>query len=240
MSSSSQSEDSVWTLKVSRAELAKALRTVGRAGRALRDAQAVLTFEDRHLTIDLAGNMTWLPAEGDWPGEVRLTGGAVERLARVLPKEDPLMLRVEGDRFSAARFSVPCERRASSRPTPVRELVPPNADLFEILMIRSRCSDAEIDAAGAAGLMEQAERRLDDLCDRAATILAPYGVGAEHLRQLCEKHAEEGIRDFRESERKVVGQVARAWELLAPLGVEPGELKGLMENCLKKSWRSPK
>jgi hypothetical protein len=107
-------------------------------------------------------------------------------------------------------------------------------------MIRSRCLDEEIDAAGAAGLMEQAEGRLDDLCGRAATILAPYGVDAADLRKLCERHAEEGTRDFRDSERKVVRQVARAWELMAPLGVEPGELKALMENCLKNAWRSPK
>jgi hypothetical protein len=83
-------------LKVSRAELAMALRTVGRVGRSLKGAQAVLTLENGQLAIDLGGNVAWLPAEGDWPGEVRLAGGALERLARVLPKEDPLMMRVEG------------------------------------------------------------------------------------------------------------------------------------------------
>jgi len=240
VSPSNPPKDSVWTLRVNRTEFAKVLRTVGRAGRPVRGAQAVLTLEDRQLAIDLAGNVAWLPADGNWPGEARLAGSAMERLAKVLPKEDPLVLRVEGDRFFVARFSVPCERRASSLPTPVRELVPPNADLFEILMIRSRCSREEIDAAGAAGLMRQAEARMDELCDRAADILAPYCVGAAHLRRLCEGHAEEGTRLFRENERKAVGQVARAWGLLAPLGVEPSELKALMENCLKNAWRNPK
>jgi hypothetical protein len=70
VSPSNSPEDSVWMLKVSRAELAMALRTVGRVGRSLKGAQAVLTLENGQLAIDLGGNVAWLPAEGDWPGEV--------------------------------------------------------------------------------------------------------------------------------------------------------------------------
>ncbi len=123
-----------WHLSVNRAEFAKALRSVGRAGKDVRSAMAVLTFDQNRLAIDLLGSVTQLPASGDWPSEVRLLGVHLERLARSLPEEDPLPLRVEGKRLFVARFSIPCECRLSGAvSTPVRELIPANANLFDLL-----------------------------------------------------------------------------------------------------------
>ena len=63
-------------LSVDRTEFAKALRLVGRAGKAVRSAEAILTFDDQRLNIDLSGNATQVDANGDWPTEVRLPGDA--------------------------------------------------------------------------------------------------------------------------------------------------------------------
>lgn len=231
-----------WALQVQRSEFAQALRTVSRAGKGLREAQALLSFEDGDLAIEIAGSSARIPAQGNWPSEVRLPGDVLAKLARSLPEEDPLSLRVEGKRFFAARFSIPCEWRMYSHKvsTPVKELLAANADLFEILMLRSRCSAEEIDAAGAASLMSDAESRLEAICQKAAQALNGYGVTTHHLRRLCWERATDGTRKFQESDRTAIRQIARAWELLAPLGVEPNELKALMDYCLRNAWRNPK
>ena len=230
-----------WHLSVDRSEFAKALTLVERTGNEVRSADAILTFDAGRLVINLFGNVAQLAAAGDWPSEVRLPGDVLERLATSLPEENPLQLKVEGDRLIVARFSIPCEWRTLSRPTsnPVVELIPSNADSIEILMVRSRCSQEEIDAAGATGLVAEAERRIDANCQAAARVLHRYGVTPAHLRRLCDDHAADGTRKFRESDAVAIGQIAKAWELLAPFGVEPNELKELMDNCLRNAWRNP-
>lgn len=231
-----------WRLSVNRPEFAKALKLVGRAGKDVRSGEAILTFDGGRLIIDLSGNVAQVAATGDWPNEVRLPGGTLERLAKSLPEDNPLDLKVEGERLLAARFSIPCEWRTLSQPgpTPVPDLIPPNADPFQILMIRSRCSEEEIDAAGATGLIAEAERRIDATCQAAARLLQSYGVTPAHLRRLCDEHAADGTRMFRESDDVAIGQIARAWKLLAPFGVEPDELKVLMDNGLRNAWGNPK
>ena len=231
-----------WQLSVDRTEFAKALKLVGRTGTGVRSAEAILTFDSDRLLIDLSGNGADVAAAGDWPTEVRLPGAALERLAKALPKDDPLPLKIEGKRLFAANFSIPCELRLHSRPvsTPVREMIPANADLFDILMTASRCSAEEIDAAGASALVLSAQQKLDRLCEKAASLLGPHGVSPLHLRKLCEEHAADGTRDFRESDSKALVKIANAWLLLAPLGVEPMELKTLMDECLRNAWGNSK
>ena len=234
------STSNVMALRLKRADFAKALRTLARTGQAVEDAQAILTLADGNLTIGLAGGEVTIPADGDWTGEVRLRGAILERLAKSLPDEDPLPIRVEQGRFYVARLSIPCEHRLASHASPINELIPPDADPFDILMIRSWCSAGEIDAAGAAGLIVEAERRVEAYCRSAARFLGRYGVSAGHLRKLCEDHAANGTRTFRDSDTAVIKQIARAWEILAPMGIEPGELKALMDDCLRNAWRHPK
>ncbi len=53
-----------------------------------------------------------IPAEGEWTGEVRLLGSVFARLAKSLPEEDPLPLRVEDGRLFVSRLSIPCELRS--------------------------------------------------------------------------------------------------------------------------------
>ena len=228
-----------WQVTVKRTEFAKALRNVGRAAKEVRKATAVITFDKKELVIDLSGNVVQVAASGDWPSELRLPGMHLERLAKSLPEDDPLPLKVEGERLFVASFSIPCEWRLYSRAasTPARELIPANPDMFDLLMMASRCSKEEIDTAGVSALVAAAQSKLDNLCTKAASFLGSYGVSPLHLRRLCEEHAGEGTRQFRESDRRTVSQIAEAWCILAPMGVEPMEIKALMEKCLRNAWK---
>jgi len=234
--------ESTWSLRVGRAEFAKALRSVGRAGRAVHAADAILTMDAGHLVIELAASSFRLPAEGTWPSEARIPGIALERLARALPDEDPLPLQIQGERLHVARFSIPCTWRMYSKmpSTPVKELISANAELFDILLARSRCSADEIDAAGAAPLVADAEARLHALCAKAAAVLRTYRVTTRDVQALCERHIEDGSRQFCDADRPAVRLIAQVWELLAPFGVEPHELKSLMDSRLRNAWRNSK
>ena len=226
-------------LSVRRAELAQALKLVGRTGAAVRAATAALTYANGQLAIDLAGSVALVAAEGDWPGEVRVPGQYLESLANALPHVDPLPIKLEAERLFVATFSIPCESSPSAQSSMARELIPANADLFDLLLMASRCSALEIHRAGATALVAKAQAKLDQICDKAAGPLRPYGITPSHLKALCAAHVEEGSRQFRESDLKAITQIADVWRLLAPLGVEPMEIKALMDNTLRNAWKNP-
>jgi hypothetical protein len=231
-----------WELLVDRNEFRKALRIAAQGAKTVESDTAILTFDQDNLRVDLSGNIAVVSATGDWPSEVRLQRETLKHLAKSLPEQDPLPLKIEGERMLVARFSIPCEWRLYSRPatSPVRDLIPANPDLFDLLVVAASCSQEEIDDAGAATLVSNAQRKLDQICQKAAGFLGIYGVSALDLRRLCEQHASDGTRQFLESESKAIGQVANAWSLLAFMGVEPGELKNLMDSSLRNAWKNPK
>jgi hypothetical protein len=107
-------------------------------------------------------------------------------------------------------------------------------------MVKSRCSEEEIDAAGATALIAEAEWKVDATCKAAARVLQVYGVTPELLRALCDEHAKDGTRKFRDCDGKTINQVADAWRWLAPFGIEPEEIKNLMDRCLRNAWKEPR
>ena len=228
-----------WALQVSRKELVAALRAMGRSAKKLKEAEAIFSIEGGYLTIALAGDSWQIPAEGAWPSDVRIRGEFVERLAKRVPTGEPLTLSVKGNRLSLARFSIPCELGARAVPvsTPVPALIPANAELFDILMIRDRCSNEEIAAAGAAPLIAAAETELAGLSAKVARLLRAYHVPAAEIQGMCNAHVQDGTRQFRACNQTVIRQVAAAWQLLAPFGVGPAEIKELMDNSLRSAWK---
>lgn len=228
-----------WALQVNRKELVAALRAMARSTKKLKEAEAIFSIEGGYLTIALAGDSWQIPAEGAWPSEVRILGEFVERLAKRVPPGEPLTLSVKGNRLSLSRFSIPCEIGARAVPvsTAVPDLIPANAELFDILMIRDRCSNEEIEAAGGAPLVAAAERKLAEISTKVAHLLRAYHVPAAEILTLCNAHVQDGTRQFRACDQTVIRQVAAAWQLLAPFGVGPAEIKELMDISLRGAWR---
>ena len=231
---------SEWQLQVNRTQFIKALRSTSRAGRAVAGAEAILRFEDGELILDLAGVSCRVPAVGEWPPEVRVPGGFLKQLVTRVPDIDPLPISVKDGRFYLARFAVRCTTRSRNLPTPINELIPANAETFEILMAQARCSAEEIDAGGATPLVTAAQTKLQAACAKAAALLSRYRVTPAALEAMCERHIEDGSRRFREADAGVVRQIAAAWQLLAPYGAETDELWEVMQSCLRQGWENPK
>ncbi len=83
-------------------------------------------------------------------------------------------------------------------------------------------------------LSEAVEARL---IREAALILRPLRVNAEDLETLVAETRVNGPLSPSVEERKLLSIIAKAWVLLAPLGVETHDLRQLVDNTVRKAWK---
>src|SRR2546422_194073 len=101
------SSDPPYELEVSRADLAQALKIVARAiGK--RPGDVSFRFENGFLSIEAANTEVNSPARGTWPLQIFVGGSWVRWLAKHMPADDPVHLRVDSGRLYANRYSEPC------------------------------------------------------------------------------------------------------------------------------------
>jgi hypothetical protein len=94
-------------LEVSRSELVQALRIISRVLGEYSGA-VELTFEDGYLSVEAYDTSAKASASGNWPAPIFIGASWVRRLARTLPDDDPIVLRVEQGRIYLDRYSEPC------------------------------------------------------------------------------------------------------------------------------------
>lgn len=138
-----------FSVQVSRAEMANALRTLAKLMNRNQPAEALVSFVDGALQFELPGGEVGVAAEGEWDEEVRVPGSFFLRYAKALPEVDPLRVEVRGDRFSIAGISVRCvvQKRAE------RIQLPLDPPMLEILRMLARHSDDEIEQSGLTPLV---------------------------------------------------------------------------------------
>lgn len=230
----------LWTLEVGRSEFLQALRlTVAKTTKAASDSLVLLTFSDGHLTFEVVGGKVQMPAHGTWPGVAALGAHLLKRLRLALPKDDPLKIQTDGNELRIARLSLPCECREMPERAPELhpDSLPPNLSLRETLKLGSQHSPGSIEAAGLAPTIAAAQKTVDDILKRAATLLQPYGVAERDLRVLLQEHVADTDCAFQETDKAVIKRIAEAWKLLAPFGIEAGEIKALVDNSIRNAWK---
>jgi hypothetical protein len=230
----------LWTLEVRRSEFLDALRRiVPKSSKETLYARVVFTFSDGHLSVESIGGKVHVPATGTWPGSCAVPAELLKRLTRALPEEDPLQLKATDNQFTVSRLILPCECRATSEAAPqlYGELIPANLTLHEMLKLCDQHPAEAIEAAGLAPAVAAAQQKVDSILRRAATVLQPYGVTEEELMALVEKHAADTGCAFQDADKSVIKRVAEAWSLLAPLGIEAGEIKTLVDASIRNAWK---
>lgn len=70
---------------------------------------------------------------------------------------------------------------------------------------------------------------------RAARALAPLMVSSSDIQQLIDEVATR-TPAWREDERKVIAMVAKAWEALAPFGVQPEDFLNIFQRVTHDAW----
>lgn len=230
----------VWTLDVRRSELLDALqRIVPKSRKETPHARVIFAFSDGHLSVESIGGKVHVPAAGTWPGAAAVAADLLKRLTRALPEEDPLRLQATDKQFTVSRLSLPCECRTTldAAPAVYGELIPANLTLHEMLKLRDQYPSEAIKAAGLAPAVAAAQAKIDIILKRAATVLQPYGVTEAELVTLVEKHAADIVWGFQDADKAVIKRIAEAWSLLAPLGIEVGEIKSLVDDSIRNAWK---
>ena len=199
-----------YLLEISRAEMVLAVKTAARAiGN--RGGGARLRFEDARLAIEVEGTVAEVPANGSWPRPTYVRVTWVRRLAKRMPAGDPIQLRVEAGRLHANRYSESCTWVPIEPPLPAE----PNHQRFQTsLIIDENISIAE-----------------------AARILKPLFVKQSDLEAVVVDARARGTASWSVEERKMIAIVAKAWVLLAPLGVETADLRRLVNDAVRSAWK---
>jgi hypothetical protein len=71
----------------------------------------------------------------------------------------------------------------------------------------------------------------------AARILEPLRIKPSDLEELVSAARARGAAPCSEEEKKMIGIIAKAWVLLAPLGVETSDLRLLVDNVVRNAWK---
>lgn len=171
-------------LEVNRAELAEGLKSLRKFIKPTSPAEAVISFQDDRLRIDLVGMAARASATGTWPGQARVSTALIWRLAQALPTGDPLPLRVEGGHIYIAQDSAPCTwQDASGKGIPL----PINPSLLQLLNIRRKHAEDVIRQSGLTALVRDAEKQRDALIAKAVAILGPLEIQPAGLRRIVDE-----------------------------------------------------
>ena len=78
--------------------------------------------------------------------------------------------------------------------------------------------------------------QLDKILE-AARILKPLLITKWDLAALVVEARERGTPSWSEEDKKMMAMIAKAWVLLAPLGVETADLRRLVDDAVRNAWK---
>ena len=71
----------------------------------------------------------------------------------------------------------------------------------------------------------------------AAEILKPLLINREDLEKLVSETHAQGASTWTPQEKKMITIIAKAWALLAPLGIAPADIRRLADNAVRNAWK---
>ena len=170
-------------LEVSRKELLQALRTLHKFAARRGAGNATLGFDRGEILIRVGGVEARAPARGTWPGKAVAPGHFLANFHRSLPDTDPVTILVDAGRLKIGIVGIRCRWDPQLESSIV---LPVNAGLRHILRIALEHGRAEIQHAGLAAVVAEAEQKRDALLERATKLLAPFEIPQEVLRSLVD------------------------------------------------------
>jgi hypothetical protein len=71
----------------------------------------------------------------------------------------------------------------------------------------------------------------------AAKILKPLRINRQDLEKLVSETRDRGASHWSLREKKMISIVAKAWALLAPLGIEPADIRRVADSAIRNAWK---
>lgn len=75
------------------------------------------------------------------------------------------------------------------------------------------------------------------LVEEAAKVLKPLLIKRSELEELVAEARAKGTASWSKDEKRMTAIVAKAWVLLAPLGVETTDIRRLIEKTVRNAWK---
>jgi hypothetical protein len=97
------------------------------------------------------------------------------------------------------------------------------------------CHEVERKKASASSKVEPSREALRSI-GHAAKLLEPFHVTAQDVIDLVKKAQRKGPPSWTADETKMIATAAKAWALLAPLGVETSDLRSLIDNTVRNAF----
>jgi hypothetical protein len=145
-----------------------------------------------------------IAAEGKWARPVSIDASWIQKMNRLLPAGNPLVLRVEKKHFYINSFGVPCHEVAKKK-APAPSNVEPSRETLRSI-------------------------------GQAAKLLEPFHVTVQDVIELVKKAQRAGPPFWTTDATKMIATVAKAWIVLAPLGVETSDLRSLIDNAVRNAF----
>ena len=193
---------SQYEVRVEREELLRYIAVLSKSITS-KDKVARISFDDGWLMIAVGEADFAIAAEGKWAKPVSIDASWIQKMNRLLPAGNPLVLRVEKKHFYINTFGVPCHEVAKKKTPPAA--IEPSREVL---------------------------RRIG----QAAKLLEPFHVTAQDVIELVKKAHSAGSPSWTADETKMIATVAKAWALLAPLGIETSDLRALIDNAVRNGF----
>lgn len=171
-------------LQVDLAELLPALKSMNRILKASRKAEAVLSFEEETLRIELPGMSVGIVATGEWSGQARIPAAFLQMTARVPPTTTPVSFLVADGRLHINGSAVACAWDSNNAS---RIMLPLNPTFIMILSVVYHYTPDDIEKSGIENLVTEAKEQRDIKIGRALSALEEFGVTRAELRALVDE-----------------------------------------------------
>jgi len=145
--------------------------------------EATLGFENGELVIEIAGNRVVVPAEGEWPGAVRIVARTLIPIVTFPPDPDPLTLCFKTGRFFIAGWSVNATWLDDAGANPVK--IPSVATYLDVLALKEHSHRKSDSSARDQQEVKNARQSMNILLDQAAKLLVPVGITRPDLERLA-------------------------------------------------------
>ena len=171
-------------LTVARTPLLAAAKRLRKAttDRRLKSGELMLRYSDGDLIFEIPGAAEGVPAQGHWPGLLRVSGTVLLMLAKGELSGDPLEFRVEEQhlRLRAGRASLRFAAHWADISPPTTTDIPLDITDLDLLCMAagqsSQYPPAVVIASGLEADFAGAEKRLKDAINRAHKALQAYKI----------------------------------------------------------------
>jgi len=168
---------------VSRSELEDALKRARKFLKPKDASGAVFSFDQGSLQVQMVGMTFAAAAEGVWPGQARVSTASMRIFLSGIPGADRIEVRIQADRLCISTLSVPC----TWDPIPTQTIrLPLDPNLVMILQLPLAYSLEHIAASGLEKMLEGAERKRDELVQKAAELLRELAVEPSDVLSVVE------------------------------------------------------